>query len=291
MRVLLLLALTGVSLLAQNLRPVPWKESSVKASPVVKGSAAAREAQVGASRKTFFFPEDVVFPHLATGDGWETEITVVNMSLTRVVFDMYFYNPQGGELTVTVREQPAGETITNSAFEVALDSGASTTVILLDTTPGQLRTGWAILDYDASPQVRLGGHATFRQKIAGRADYEALIPMSSYEDYAFLLPVNDSSGFITAIAICNPAMDLTAEVLFEMLDVDGNQIAARSITLGPQAQRAFSLRELFPEIVGRYATVYVESTTDRLAAFGLRFNTSGGNSFSSVPIMNWAGLL
>jgi hypothetical protein len=290
MRVLLLLAVACGSLFAQNIRPIPWKDSPIRGSAVVKGQMSAKQAQMGTVRKTFFFPEDVVFPHLATGDGWETEMTLVNMSEVPLDFDIYFYNPQGTEFTVTLREQPGGEQITNSAFEVRLESGASTTVALVDTTPGLLRQGWAVVDYTGDNN-RLGGHATFRQRIAGRADYEALIPMSSFEDYAFLLPVNDSAGFITAIAMCNPSANVPANILVQLLDVDGNEVARREVVLGPQQHLATAVREWFPQIVGQYATLYVESDTDRLSAIGLRFNTAGGNSFSSVPIMNWIGLL
>jgi hypothetical protein len=290
MRILILLAMVSGSLFAQSIRPIPWKDSPIRGSAAVKGQMSAKQAQAGTVRKTFFFPEDVVFPHLATGDGWETEITLVNMSSGAVDSEIFFYNPQGGEFTVTLREQPNGESITNSAFEVSLDSGASTTVVLVDTTPGQLRQGWAVVDYTGDDN-RLGGHATFRQKIAGRADYEALIPMSSYEDYAFLLPVNDSAGFITAIAMCNPSANVSANILVQLLDLDGNEIARRELTLGPQQHVATAISEWFPQVAGRYATLYVESNTDRLSAIGLRFNTAGGNSFSSVPIMNWSGLL
>ena len=290
MRILILLAVVSGSLFAQSIRPIPWKDSPIRGSAVVKGQMSAKQAQAGTVRKTFFFPEDVVFPHLATGNGWETEITLVNMSLGTLDFDIYFYNPQGSEFTVTLREQPNGEPITNSAFEVSLDSGASTTVVLVDTTPGLLRQGWAVVDYTGDDN-RLGGHATFRQKIAGRADYEALIPMSSYEDYSFLLPVNDSAGFITAIAMCNPAADVSANILVQLLDLDGDEIARREVVLGPQQHLATAIREWFPQVVGQYGTLYVESDTTRLSAIGLRFNTAGGNSFSSVPIMNWIGLL
>lgn len=291
MRFLLLVSLTCGTLFAQNIRPIPWKESPIQASAAVKGEASVKAAKSGAVRKTWFAEEDVIFPHLATGDGWETEFTFVNMSESDLDFDIYFYSPQGNALTVTLREQPSGGPITNSAFNVSLDSGASTTVILVDTTPGQLRTGWAVVDYVPSDQVRLGGHATFRQKIAGRPDFEALIPMSSYEDYVFLLPLNDSAGFITAAALCNPSQNLAANLDLQLLDTDGFEIASRSITLGPQQQIAVAVREWFPDVVGQYATLVVESSTNRLSAIGLRFNTGGGNSFSSVPIMNWLGIL
>lgn len=288
MRYLALFALLCGTLSAQSIRPGVWKPSPIQAGPAVAAAGSAKAAFSTATRKAFFEAGDVVFPHLATGDGWETEFTLVNMSESTVNFDMYFYNPQGGALSVTLRELPGTATMTDTAFEITLDSGASTTVTIVNTTPTQLRTGWAILDYNTEG-FRIGGSATFRQKIAGRADYEALIPMSNYADSLFLLPVNDTSGFITALALCNPASNLTANVTLQLLNTDGDEIARRTITLRPQEQLAVPLSQWFPQVTGRFATLFVESSTDRLSALGIRFNTAGGNSFSSVPIMNWKG--
>jgi hypothetical protein len=290
MRILILLAVVSGSLFAQSIRPIPWKDSPIRGSAVVRGQSFTERAKAVEGRSAYFFIEDVVFPHLATGDGWETEMALVNMGKASQTFGLFFYTQQGTAMQVTLREMPSGEEFTDSAFEVSLDSGASTTVVMLDTTPGQLRQGWAVVDYTGNSN-RIGGHATFRQKIAGRADYEALIPMSSYKDFAFMLPVNDSAGFITAMAMCNPSANVASSVLLQLLDVDGIEVARREITLNPQQHVAAAVRDWFPQVQGNYATLYVESSTDRLSAVGLRFNTAGGNSFSSVPVLNWEGLL
>lgn len=284
MRFLALLALTACGLSAQSIRPIPWKPSPIKGNGAVKTAASA-----GASVQAFFFPEDIIFPHLATGAGWETVFTLVNMSTRTVPAEILFFNQQGGELNVTIRALPSGEQAAGSAFELSLPSGGSSTFALVDTTPGQTRTGWAAVDYDTTG-VRLGGFATFRQKIAGRPDFEALVPMSSYEDYIFLLPVDETQGFITALAVCNPSGTFPAVVTLEMLDTGGNTVATRTLNLAPGGHTAFPIREQFPEMAGRMGTLVVESNTDRLAGLGLRFNTAGGNSFSSVPVMNWSGL-
>lgn len=284
MRLLILLAVACGTLAAQQFRPIPWKPFPHKS----KAAPAAAAVRSGGAIQTFYFPEDVVFPHLATGAGWETVYTIVNMTETSVISDLYFVNQQGGELEVTIREQGDTATLTGSSFEFTLPGGGSTTVALVDTTPGLTRQGWAFLDYDATSS-RLGGFATFRQKIAGRADFEALVPLSSYEDSTFMLAVDETAGFITAMAICNPSDIENAVLTLTMLDPDGGTIATRTINLAAGAHTAFAIREQFPAMVGRAGTLVVESNTARLSGLGLRFNTAGGNSFSSIPVMNWAG--
>ena len=284
MRLLILLAVACGSLAAQQLRPIPWKPFPHK----YKGQAAPAAVRSGGVIQTFFFPEDVVFPHLATGAGWETVYTIVNMTPTSVTMDLYFVNQQGGELEVTIREQGSSGTLSGASFEVTLPGGGSTTIALVDTTPELTRQGWAFLDYDAT-SARLGGFATFRQRIAGRADFEALVPLSSYEDATFMLSVDETAGFITALAICNPDDIADAVVTLTMLDPDGVTIDTRTINLAAGAHMAFAIREQFPAMVERAGTLLVESNTDRLSGIGLRFNTAGGNSFSSIPVMNWQG--
>lgn len=283
MRLLILLAVMCGTLFGQNFRPIPWKSSPSGAK--AQNAAAVRSA---GGVQAYFFPEDVVFPHLATGNSWETVFTLVNMTPSSVTADLYFVDQQGGEMTVTIREQGATATLTGSAFEFNLRGGASTTVALIDMTPVQTRIGWAFVDYDAT-QSRLGGFATFRQKVAGRPDFEALVPMSSYEDSTFMLSVDEIAGFETAIAICNPSDTLNAVLKLTMLNRDGGTVGTREIPLAAGAHTAFPIRQQFPEMAGRAGTLLVESNTSRLSALGLRFNTQGGYSFSSIPVMNWAG--
>lgn len=270
--------------LAQHVEVIPWKSSPVEASYAATGKAQAEPGPRGA----FFAGSDTVFPHLATGGGWETVIVMVNMSNVTVNYSTYFYNQRGGPMNVTFREYPGGNVVTGSAIRSILPPGASFNFALFDATPST-QVGWALVE-NQTPNTRLGGYAVFRQRIAGRADFEALVPLSSYEDYRFYLPVDEIQGFVTAMAICNPAGALTNSVRLQMLGLDGREIARKTITLAPGEQRAFAIADEFPQMRDRLGTLYVEGTTNRLSAIGLRFNTAGGNSFSSVPIMNWAGM-
>jgi len=127
--------------------------------------------------------------------------------------------------------------------------------------------------------------------VEGRPDFEALVPLSSFSDYRFLMPVDEKDGFQTALAICNPGTKLTSTVTLQMLDPTGHAIANQTITLAPLEQQAFLIREKFPTMVDQRGTLYVGGTSSALSALGLRFNTFGGSAFSSIPIMNTTAML
>ena len=283
MRLLALFALTCSSLFCQNIEIIPWKPSPILAT----GAAKGRDAVVP-SKPALYLLDNQVFPHLATGGGWETVIVMVNMSSSTLHYNTYFYSQSGAPMTVTFRTQPAGNVVTTSAMNATLPPRNSFNFSLYDATPNT-KIGYAIVEYD-SADGRLGGYAVFRQRVAGRPDFEALVPLSSYSDHKFYLPIDEIQGFQTAIALCNPASNTSNTLTLLMMDLDGNEVVRKSLTLGPGVQTAFIIQEQFPQMIDRLGTLYVEGSSTRLSAIGLRFNTRNGSAFSSVPIMNYLGM-
>jgi hypothetical protein len=237
-----------------------------------------------ATKQAFFGDSDQMFPHFATGGGWETVLVIVNMTNRRMDFTQEFHGPDGQLIPVTFRSIPDGVVTTTSTTQGTLQPGGSFNILLTDN--GGLRTGWASLDYNTS-LGRLGGYATFRQRSAGRPDFEALVPLSAYDDHKFFLPIDNLEGFVTAIAIANPA-SIATNVKFTLLDMSGREVSNTTLALPPMGQTSFEIAKQFPATAGRVGTLYVEGTTNRLSAIGLRFNPQG--AFSSVPIMNWSGM-
>ena len=269
---------------AQSVQVIPWKPAPARAT----SNGPLKSSGGQQTRHAYFQSDDSVFPHLATGGGWETVIVIVNMSAATMQYSTYFYNQNGGPMSVTFRESPSGNIVNATAIASTLPPGASFNFSLFDTS-ATTQVGWAFVDYDSSVG-RLGGYAVFRQRIQGRPDFEALVPLSSYFDHRFYLPVDELEGFVTAMAICNPASNSSTNVVLRMTGLDGIEISRRSLTLAPGNQTTFLIRDRFPEMINRLGTLYVEGSSDELSAIGLRFNTLGGSAFSSVPIMNWSGM-
>jgi hypothetical protein len=269
---------------AQSIEVIPWKPSSIVATPEL-GDAGKKDA----GRYAFYLDDALVYPHIATGGGWETVMVELNMGTTTLKYSTYFYDQSGNPLPVTFRTVPEGTIVTGAAISSTLPPGTSFNYSLFDNT-AQTKVGWATVEYDTT-SGRLGGYAIFRQRVAGRGtEFEALVPLSPYNDHKFFLPVDEIQGFETAMAVCNPASNVSTTVLLRLQGLNGVEIGRKTITLLPRSHTAFRIQDHFPEMKGRLGTLYVEGSTNRLSALGLRFNTSGGYSFSSIPIMNWPGM-
>ncbi|HEY3439621.1 MAG TPA: hypothetical protein VGK29_02670 [Paludibaculum sp.] len=279
MKLISLFLITASALLCQTIDAIPWG-----AGPVFSSEAS----QKSAPRQTSYRAQDVVFPHLATGGGWETVIVTVNLSKVTLTYNTYYFDQAGNPMPVTLKASN-GLLITTAATTSSLPPAASLSVPLLDDGTGT-KVGWAAITYDAT-LGQVGGFATFRQRVEGRPDFEALVPLSSLVDSRFLMPVDERDGFETALAICNPGTKLTSTVTLQMLDPNGRVIANQTITLAPLQQQAFLIQDKFPTMLGQRGTLYVGGTATALSALGLRFNTLGGSAFSSIPIMNTDAML
>jgi hypothetical protein len=278
MRTLILAAALCTAGLAQEIRLLPPEPNTILGAPkgtIGKGSTNQRQAFIGTT--------DQVFPQIATGGGWETVMVIVNMSLRPISFTQRFYSSDGKPMSVTFRTYPEGRIITTSALEGTLPVGNSFNFALFDSTRNT-QTGWAHLVYDTSAG-RLGAYSMFRQKTQSGAQYEALIPVSAYDDTSFFMSFDNFEGFSTAMALVNPASNLNNNVTITAMGLDGSFIGRTVVTLPPSGHAAFPLTDRFPALAGRMGTLVVSSDLNRLSAIGLRFNS--GAAFTSVPIMNW----
>jgi len=228
---------------------------------------------------------DRVFPHMATGSGWETILVIVNMGTRTITFDQNFYDQTGRPMQVTSRSIPGNQLFTTSVATGTLPPGQSLNVLLQDR--GQpLQLGWSSLSYD-STNDRLGGFSIFRSIVPGRPDFEALVPLSAIDDYKFYMPFDNIEGFVTSMALLNSGINATdANLTFR--STNGELITTSTIRLNPGNQVAFSIPERFPETRGRIGVLYVQGSTNRLSGLGFRF--SPGGAFATIPVMNWLGM-
>lgn len=238
-----------------------------------------------AERTAFTGTTDKIFPHLAIGGGWETIMVIVNMSGKPIDFTQRFFDTSGAPMTVTFRSIPDGKITTTSAIAYHAVTGGSFNSLLYGD-PNVLQTGWSQLEYDEK-QGRIAAYADFRQRTRGET-FEALVPLSPYDDTKFFLPVDNLEGFATAMAIVNPASNVKANVSLTFNDLNGKTVFQDSIVLAPGSQTAFSIPAKYPASVGFVGTLYVQCDINRLSALGLRFNPAGPSS--TVPVMNWLGM-
>lgn len=251
------------------------------ATPLAETRSASLNALIG--------PTAQIFPHIAIGESWETMITIVNLTGQTADFTQNFFNSDGTPMRVTLRTYPQGLLIEDTGVIGRLPAGTSFSYTLIDDGRA-LRTGWSNL-IPASTEVRLGAYAVFRQTVPGRAVFEALVPLSDYDESVFAMPYDNLQGFETGMALANPASNLPTTVQLRFMDLNNQLIVQDTFILPPRAHIAFAMSGRYPALAGRVGVVWVRGSTDRLSAVGLRFNLGGGGAFSTIPTMNWSGML
>ena len=228
---------------------------------------------------------DKIFPHVAFGGGWETSMTLVNLSATSLKPTLRFYDQSGAPMTVTLLVIPDDVQVTGSGFDVTFGPNQTISFLLRDV--GQdLRIGWSNISYDAT-NSRIGGYAIFRQKVQDRPDFEAVVPLSSFYHYVFVIPFDNLGGFVTSMALLNP-VDYPIRVSATVLDHNAIKLEISDITLAPRNQIAFSIPDRFPSTQNRIGTIRFSGNTSGLSALGLRFNPGG--AFATIPVLNWSGM-
>ena len=270
----------------QSYTPLPPIRNTIVAEQIVRDATIQAGRASSTNRPTFFFSGDRVFPHLAIGAGWETILVLVNLTNAAVSFTQSFYDPSGNPMPVTFKSVPGGVLTTASAAAGTLGPNASFNILLTDDGGG-LKTGWAFVSYDAT-NARIGGYAIFRQRIQGSPDFEALVPLSGYDDSIFVMPFDNVDGFVTSMAILNPGVNLTSTVEAFIMDTSGTVIGTDSIVLAPGQQQAFSIPDRFPLTRNQIGTIQFYGSTNRLSGLGFRFNP--GHAFATIPILNWSGM-
>lgn len=243
----------------------------------------------GPGRYVMVGPTHSIFPQIAAGDSWETVFVIVNMSLRQTEFTQRFYGSDGRPMRMKFITYPGYQIVEDSGVFGRLNPGASFNFAVFRDV-GPVQVGWASLDYDTRSS-RLGAYAVFRQKIPGRPTFEALVPLSAYDDTIFFMPFDNLEGFDTGMALVNPASNIPNTVTLTFQSLRADILFQDRITLPPSGHTAFSIPSKYPSLQGKAGTVLVESNTTRLSAMGLRFNVGGGGAFSSIPIMNWSDMM
>jgi len=139
-------------------------------------------------------PVGGVFPQIADGGGWKTTITLVNMDQADAPYTLSFYGEDGKPMKLDIIGIGQG-------FQVQGTLNVRTSKVLETVgTTGTVNVGWALLDTFSF----IGGQAVFRQRVNGRPDFEAVVPIGDEFDDKFVLAF-DNAGNTTSMAIVNPS--------------------------------------------------------------------------------------
>jgi hypothetical protein len=220
-----------------------------------------------------------IFPFFASGGGWESTVTLNNVSEASIGYTLRFRGINGQPAQVTLRASDGRMTLADTV-QGQLGDDSSTSYVLTDAGP--LQTGWVVLEYDG--ESRIGGMLTFRQRVTGRPDFESSVVLSRDDETRVYIAFDNTQSYSTTLAITNPSPTDNTDLRIRFWDPSGSEIITRDIRLSAGTTIAFSLPERYPELVGRLGQLRIESTGERLSTIALRFNPSG--AFSTVPVIS-----
>jgi hypothetical protein len=214
------------------------------------------------------------FSQVADGGSWKTTFLLTNMDTQPASFTLRFWKDDGSPLRLQFEGVIGGASET---FSSTIPVGGSLTLITRGVDPATSQ-GWAAL----SGPRKIGGLAVFRQSLPGQPDQEAAAPMTAAVS-RFVLPFDNTTGFVTAMALENTAADGATSVTVAIRDETGLQIGMDSLNIGPNGHTAFALPDKFPSSANQRGVAEFSAPAAVLSGLGLRFNPGG--AFTSVPIL------
>jgi hypothetical protein len=204
---------------------------------------------------------DTMFVHIADGGQWITSFTLINIDAIPAPFTLSFYDDNGLPLALSI----GGTSATSVSNSISIGGSM---VVQTDGGP-VVRQGWASLSTTGG---KIAGTAVFRSHLADRADdFEAAVPLASQVDHRFIIAFDNTSGFVTGIALANPdPVPSAAQIVVTFRDESGTQIVTRPLSLAAKGHTAFLVDLNYPETAGKRGVVEFNSV-NHIAGLGLRY--------------------
>lgn len=215
----------------------------------------------------------LILPQIANAGGFFTTITLVNRDIVPAVVNLRFFRRTNAEGA----SEPWNPPMVNNqpTQNVTIPPGSS--VIWQTTGTGDAAQGWG----EVLTSQQVSGFAVFLQRVSGRVDQEAAVPVNAGEQRRFLVPFDNTTPFTTTMAIANASEDSDALIVAAVRDEANNTLVQQIGFIIPRrGHLAFTLPERFPQSAGRRGTIEILSQFGYVSAVGLRFAGQAFTSFS-----------
>lgn len=212
--------------------------------------------------------------HLADGGGlFTTTLALMNPNDNPANVSVNFRDDDGQPLRLTFTDSQRGSTLN------VIVPPRSARFLQTDGSSLVLTVGSAQVTSD----LPLGGSAIFRQRVAGRPDFEAAVLLVQGASKLFL-SADDTTGFASGLAITNPNYAHLA-VRMRIRETSGLLLGEVRRDLQPFGHFSAVLRDLLPSVVGRRTTIeFTALNGSPLTAVGIRANETG--ALTTLPVID-----
>lgn len=215
---------------------------------------------------------------IASGGGWKTTITLVNLAKTTSSVRVDFIADSGSPLPLPLLVTAATQSPATASSITSTIAPGATLVIESESGDPAPRIGWALV----SNSEPISGFAIFRYRSPDGKDSEGTTPINTALTANLALPFDNTSGFQTGMTLVN-ATSAPAVINAAIFDNNGAQLALEAVTVPPMGHLAFFLPDRFASTVAKRGIVQFQNTSGgAVDAVGLRFSPL--QTFTSVPI-------
>jgi len=218
---------------------------------------------------------------VAAGGAWNTTFTLVNTSATASQITLNFIGDNGAPAQLPVTFPLSGSNTAQQLSTVtqAIAPGGQLVVATAGSSAQATAQGWAQLQVAGG---NVGGSAVFDETTAAGVQ-EAIVPVETASDNAYVLPFDYTGGYQTGIALANlTGQALTVSVTLR--DSSGATIGTSTIPLAANAHTSFLLATQFPAVNGMFGTMELDTPAGgQVSALGIR--ATPGGAITSVPAL------
>jgi hypothetical protein len=213
---------------------------------------------------------------IASGGGWVTTITLINLSASSVPARIEFHDDNGQPLRLRLDYPQSGESSITSSEDPVIPPNGSVVIETGARTPATV-VGWAHVE----SRLPLGGYAIFRFTSPGLPPSEGTVSLDASEQSSLVIPYDNTNGYVTGLAFVNQSSSL-AGITLTLFDDNGVQLSTFPGGIAALGHASLFVKEIFPISANRRGIIRLQSS-GVIAAVGLRFSPSG--TFTSVPIL------
>lgn len=211
------------------------------------------------------------FPHLVTGGGWQTTLTIVNSSPHRVYCRTNFRSDLGGSLNVPFFP---GSSTGLPLLAVTIEPG-DTFHMETRADPSSPQTeGWANSQCTGPVQASLLFRLYNGSTAVSEAEVGSVNAATSFATFAQIAP-----GGSTGIAFANPSSS-GATLTTTAFDQSGQNAGSTTTSLAAGAHEALTVDQLFPALTDFAGSLQITSSVPILV---LAVNFEANPVFSSLP--------
>ena len=275
--------------------------SQVQTSPVPRGVAAiaydSAHSQVvmfGGTDLVFFYGDTWVWgtaspgamAQVASAGGWDTSLTLVNLSASPAPFQLSFFDNNGESLQFpfTFPQNPSAGSTNAAGFDESIVPNG---LLIFDTT-GPLAQTPAVGSSRLSTSGDIQAFSVFTYTPSGQA---AVVPLETRNANSYLLPFDNTGTISTGLAISNISSSST-DVNVVIRDDTGKQIDTGKINLPAGGHNSFMLTDSsqgFPATAGIRGTAEFDTPSNgQISVLGLRANAIPNSSdfaLTTIPVL------